>query len=128
MSDGDIERIMKLAFCSEEDARNAYAKTHDIIDAVDLLFTIPPARGDPKEKVVSEQQKQFTEIRKTMESIDNSIIRGFTNSNQPVPSSQVLSHNLDPVQEEMTLRSDCIQSSQIPTQESKEQKQETACQ
>ena len=128
MSDGDIERIMKLAFCSEEDARKAYEKTHDVIDAVELLLDVPPSRGNPKEKVISEEQKHFTEIRKTMESIDSSILNGFTNSNQHAPSSLALSHTLSPVQEEMTLHSDCIQSSQIPTQESEEQIQETVCQ
>lgn len=128
MSDGDIERIMKLAFCSEEDARTTYNKTHDVIDAVDLLLTIPPARGNPKEKIVSEEQKQFAEIRKIMESVDNNILEGFTKSNRHVPSSLKSSHTLDPVQEEMTLRSDCIQSSQIPIQELEEQTQETACQ
>lgn len=128
MSDGDIERIMKLAFCSEEDARKAYEKTHDVIDAVELLFDIPPSRGNPKEKVISEEQRQFTEIRKSMESVDENIMRGFTKSNQHAPSSLVSSHTLAPVQEEMTLRSDCIQSSQIPTQEAKEQTQETVCQ
>ena len=128
MSDGDIERIMKLAFCSEEDARKAYEKTHDVIDAVELLFDIPPSRGNPKEKVISEEQRQFTEIRKSMESVDENIMRGFTKSNQHAPSSLVSSHTLAPVQEEMTLRSDCIQSSQIPTREEEEQTQETVCQ
>ena len=128
MSDGDIERIMKLAFCSEEDARKAYEKTHDVIDAVELLFDIPPSRGNPKEKVISEEQRQFTEIRKSMESVDENIMRGFTKSNQHAPSSRELSRNLAPVQEEMTLRSDCIQSSQIPTREEEEQRQETVCQ
>ena len=128
MSDGDIQRIMKLSFCSEEDARKVYAKTHDVIDAVELLFEVPPSRGNPKEKIVSEEQKHFAEIRKSMESVENNILEGFTKSNQHAPSSRELSRNLAPVQEEMTLRSDCIQSSQIPTREEEEQRQETVCQ
>ena len=128
MSEGDIERIMKLAFCSEEDARKSYAQTHDVIDAVDLLLSVPPARGNPCEKVVSEEQQKFMEIRKTMESIETNIIEGFKKSDQPVPSSPELLHNPDHVPEEMTLRSDCIQSSQIPTQESAEQTPETVYQ
>lgn len=127
MSEGDIERIMKLAFCSEDDARKAYHETQDVIDAVDLLLSVPPSRGDPQQKVVSEEQQKFAEIRKTMESVENNIIDGFKKSNQHVPSSPKLLHTLDHVREEMTLRSDCIQSSQIPTQESVEQTPGTAC-
>ena len=128
MSEGDIERIMKLAFCSEEDARKSYAQTHDVIDAVDLLLSVPPSRGNPQQKVISEEQQKFMEIRKTMESIETNIIDGFTKSDQRVPSSPELLHTPDHVPEEMTLRSDCIQSSQIPTQESVAQKPETVCQ
>ena len=128
MSEGDIERIMKLAFCSEEDARNSYAQTHDVIDAVDLLLSVPPSRGNPQKKVMSEEQQKFMEIRKTMETIETNITDGFKKSDQPAPSSPELLHTPDHVPEEMTLRSDCIQSSQIPTQESVEQKPETVCQ
>jgi hypothetical protein len=128
MSEGDIERIMKLAFCSEEDARNSYAQTHDVIDAVDLLLSVPPSRGNPQKKVVSEEQQKFMEIRKTMETIETNITDGFKKSDQPAPSFPELLHTPDHVPEEMTLRSDCIQSSQIPTQESVEQKPETVCQ
>ena len=128
MSEGDIERIMKLAFCSEEDARKTYAQTHDVIDAVDLLLSVPPSRGNPQQKTVSEEQQKFMDIRKTMECVETNIRDGFTKSNQPVPSSPELLHNPDHVPEEMTLRSDCIQSSQIPTREEEEQRQETVCQ
>jgi hypothetical protein len=128
MSEGDIERIMKLAFCSEEDARKSYAQTHDVIDAVDLLLSVPPSRGNPHQKIVSEEQQKFMEIRKTMESIETNITDGFKKSDQPAPSSPKLLHSHDHVPEEMTLRSDCIQSSQIPTQESVVQTPETACQ
>jgi hypothetical protein len=119
---------MMLAICSEEDARNAYEKTHDVIDAVDLLFKVPPAKGAPKEKIQSAEQREFIEIRKKMETIESSIQAGFTHSGQPESFSQVLSHNHVLVQEEMTLHSDCIQSSHLATLEEAVQTQETACQ
>lgn len=123
MSDGDVERVMKLAFCTEEEARMALSKTHDVIDAVDMLFVVPVTRGAPKPRVVSAEQQEFVRMRATMEAMDKNI----TKSDQPDSSSQVLSHTPALVQEEMTLRSDCIQSSQLPVQGEEGQTQETAC-
>ena len=123
MSDGDVERVMKLAFCSEDDARMALSKTHDVIDAVDMLLCVPVTRGAPKAKVVSPEQEEFMKMRANMESMD----RIITKLNQSDSSSQELPHNPSHDQEEMTLRSDCIQHSQIPVQGEEEQKPETVC-
>ena len=122
MSDGDVERVMMLAFCTEEDARTALSKTHDVIEAVDMLLVVPVTRGAPKPHVVSAEQQDFVKMREIMETMD----RQITKSDQLGSSSQELSHIPVLDQEEMTLRSDCIQSSQIPVQESMEQTQETA--
>jgi NACalpha-BTF3-like transcription factor len=45
MSDGDIEQIMKLAFCSEEEARAAFLKTNDVVDAIEMILVTPATRG-----------------------------------------------------------------------------------
>jgi len=126
MSDRDVERVMMLVSCSEEDARQALLKTGDIIDAADMLMSVPVTRGAPKPKTLSAGQLKFTEIRKSMESMDKSLNTNLTKSNQPDSSCQGLQDTHG--QEEMTLRSDCIQSSHLATQEEGEQKQETACQ
>jgi uncharacterized protein YdcH (DUF465 family) len=123
MSDGDVERVMKLAFCNEDEARAALAKTHDVIDAVDMILDVPVIRGAPKPRVLSAEQQEFARIRANMEALDKQI----TKTNQSDSSSLMSTHTPALVQEEMSLRSDCIQSSQIPVQESTEQKQETAC-
>ena len=127
MSHGDIERVVLLACCTEEEAKSALSKTGNIVDAVDSIMSVPVTRGAPKKKIISEEQLAFREIRKNMESADRSIENNIKMSNQSDSSSQELKHNLAPVQEEMSLRSDCIQSSQIPIQEEEEQKQETVC-
>jgi hypothetical protein len=124
MSDGDVERVMKLAFCTEEEARGALTKTHDVIDAVDMILDVPVIRGGPKPRVLSPEQQEFAHIRANMEAMDKSI----TKSSQSDSSSLVSTHTPALVQEEMTLHSDCTQSSQIPVQEEEAQKQETACQ
>jgi hypothetical protein len=128
MNDGDIERVMMLACCTEEEARLALSKTNDIIDAVDMIMSVPVTRGAPKQKVLSEEQIAFMEIRKNMEAIDQSVQANLTKSNQSDSSSQALTHIPVPGQEEMLLHSDCTQSSQIPTLVEEEQKQETVCQ
>jgi hypothetical protein len=124
MSDGDIERIMQLAFCSEEDARHAFSKTQDVVDAVDMLLEIPPTKGAPKPKQLSEEQKAFTQIRKDMEKIDRAN-ETLMKTSQHDSSFPMLSHTLGLVQEEMSLHSDRILESHLPTQEEVAQKSET---
>jgi len=124
MNEGDIERVMKLAFCTEEEARSALSKTNDIIDAVDMILVVPVTRGAPKPKVISPEQEEFMKMRKNMELFDKNI----TKTDQSDSSSQVSTHIPVLDQEEMSLHSDCIQSSQIPTQVEEEQTQETVCQ
>jgi hypothetical protein len=126
MSDQDIERVMMLVSCSEKDARQALSETGDVVEAADMLMSVPVTRGAPKQKSLSEEQVAFTEIRKNMEAIDRLVQANLKKSNQPDSSCQGLRDT--PVQEEMILSSDCIQSSHLPTQEEEEQKQETACQ
>lgn len=128
MSDHDVERVMMLVSCSEEDARQALSKTSDVIDAVDMLMVVPVTRGAPKKKAVSEEQIAFMEIRKNMEAVDRSVHTNLTSSNQSDSSSQALMHTPAHVQEEMSLHSDCTLSSQIPTLAVEEQKPETVCQ
>jgi len=123
MSAQDIERIMMLALCSEKDAKNAYEKTGDVVEACDLLLQVPKSKGAPKKNNKIESEI-FTKMRKDMEEMDKKL----THLSQPVSSSQVLSHTLDHVQEEMTLRSDYIRSSHLATLEEEEQTQETVCQ
>ena len=128
MNDQDVERIMMLALCTEKEAKEALSKTGDVIDAVDMIMCVPVTRGAPKQKILSAEQAVFVKIRENMEAVDNCIQNSFTKSNQSDSSSQALTHNPALVQEEMTLHSDCIQSSQIPTQVEEEQTPEIVCQ
>jgi hypothetical protein len=128
MSDGDIERIMKLAFCTEEEARKAYALTNDVIDAIDSLMVVPPTIGAPKIKDLSEEQQNFKKIRVEMEAIDRRNDAVLKKSDQRDSSSQELLHTPDLVQEGMMLRSDCTQESHLPTLEEEAKIPGTVCQ
>ena len=112
-----IERIMMLASCTEEEARLALSKTGNVVDAADSILATPITRGAPKKKKISEEQESFKQIRETMESIDKNIESEFTKSNQSDSSSQALKRTHVRDQEELMLRSDYTQSSQIPVQE-----------
>ena len=128
MSDEDIERIMQLTFCSEKDARDAFSKTQDVVDACDLLMVLEDPRtkrGAPKPKQISEEQKTFTKIRKDMELIDRANELALTKTSQLGSSSLKSSHSLGLVREEMSLRSDHILESHLATQEEVAQKSET---
>ncbi len=124
MSAQEIEDVMKLAFCSEEEARKALSETHDVIEAVGSILVFPETRGAPKPKVLSQGQEEFAKIRKEMEALEADITR----SGQSDSSSRALQRNPAPLQEEMSLRSDCTQSSHLATLGEEEQKPETACQ
>lgn len=124
MSAQEVETVMKLAFCTEEEARKALSETVDVVSAVGSILVFPETRGAPKPKAVSHEQQQFTKIRKDMEAIDV----GITKSSQSDSSSRASQRNPVPLREEMSLRSDCIQSSHLATLEEEVQIPGTACQ
>ncbi len=115
MSANDIERIMMLACCTEADAKEAYSKTQDVIESVDAILKIPETRGAPKPKI--QKEDTYTNLRVLMQEADRQIEEKFKKSNPSESSSQVSSRNPGPAREEMTLRSDCTQSSHLLTLE-----------
>jgi hypothetical protein len=124
MSAQDVETVMKLAFCSEEEARKALSETVDIVSAVGSILVFPETRGNPKPKILTPQQEDFAKIRKDMEVIEASI----TMSSQSDSSSRASQRNPARLQEEMLLRSDCTQSSHLATLGEEVQIPGTACQ
>jgi hypothetical protein len=124
MSAHEVEIVMKLAFCTEEEARKALSETVDIVSAVGSILVFPETRGAPKSKTLTPEQEEFAKIRKDMENIDGCIMK----SNQSDSSSLELQRNPVLPPEEMSLRSDCIQSSHLATLEEEVQIPETACQ
>jgi hypothetical protein len=124
MSADEIEAVMKLAFCSEEEAKKALSETVDVVSAVGSILVFPETRGAPKPKILTPQQEEFTKIRKNMEAIEASI----TTSSQSDSSSRASQRNHAPLPEEMLLRSDCTQSSHLVPLEEEVQIPGTACQ
>lgn len=123
MSDRDVEDVMKMSFCTEEDARKALEICGDVTSAVCYIYRDPPVLP-PKKKELSEEQKKFEEFRKTMESIDRNIEDNLKTKDQPEPSC--LSWMDTP--EEKSQHSESIQQSHLPTLESEAKTQETVYQ
>ena len=65
MSDKEVEDIMKMAFCTEEEARRVLNETGDVIDAVCKIMDVTPVLA-PKKKELNEEQLKFKEMRTNM--------------------------------------------------------------
>lgn len=81
----DIENIVKMAFCTEEVARAALAKTGNVIEAVCMILDFKPILA-PKQKVMDEEQQKFKRMRLDMERMDNNIQDGLKKKDQPESS------------------------------------------
>ena len=122
MSD-PIQTICSLTGCSEKEASDAYDRTEDVVEAVDLLL------AKPKTTVISKRLREMTSeeevmgpIRKLMKKFDENM---STSLRQHGHEGSV--EKLD-LREEMVPQSSCVQECQIPVQESMVQRQETAYQ
>lgn len=91
----DVENIMKMAFCTEEVAKTALAKTGNLIDSVCMILDFKPILA-PKQKVMDDEQLMFKEMRVNMEKIEESIQKGFKKTDQPVSSYPDLQDTRNP--------------------------------
>lgn len=123
MSDRDVEDVMKMSFCSEEDARKALNICGDVTSAVCYIFRDPPVLP-PKKKELDAEQLKFKEMRDTMETIDRNIDTTLKKKDQP--DSSYLNLTDTPVQ--TSQHSESIQQSHLPTLESEAKTQETVYQ
>ena len=121
---------MSLTGCTQEEAERALSETNnDTVEAVDRILNIPQSKWAHKPRQLDETQKKFTEMRKILESSENSIQAGFTKTDQrDCSSSQELSHSPCRPLEELSSDSHHTQQNQITIPELEEQTQETACQ
>lgn len=123
---------MNLTGCTQEEAERVLSETNnDTVEAVDRILNIPQSKWAPKPKQLDETQKKFTEMRKILESSENSIQAGFCSKKtdqRDCSSSQELSHSPCRPLEELSSDSRHTQQNQIAIPELEEQIQETACQ
>jgi hypothetical protein len=123
MSDKEVEDIMKMAFCTEEEARRVLNETGDVIDAVCKIMDVTPVLA-PKKKELNEEQLKFKEMRTNMERMDRLHDHNLTRINQHEPSCLDLTDTPSPTSQ----HSENIQSNHLLTQELEVEIPETVCQ
>ena len=116
---GEVETICELSGCSKEDALKAWEEFGDVVEAVDNLL---PGKVSKKTKELSEEQHFFKEMRETMKLMDEKTHTNLV-SHEPCEQDEQQDHH-----EETALQNNYFQECQIPSLESKVEKQEIVCQ
>ena len=113
-----IAMILSLAGCTEEQARDAYEETEDVVEAVDKLLARVPTNTPPPRKFVRKDktpdEARVEEMRSRMKSIDEDIQKGIIASHRPAALG------LDETQiphEETVLQNNCSQECHLPSTE-----------
>lgn len=123
MSDKEVEDIMRMTFCTEEEARKVLNETGDVIDAVCKIMDVTPVLA-PKKKELNEEQLKFKEMRTNMERMDRIHDHNLTRINQPEPSCQDLTDTPAPTSQ----HSANTRNNHLLTQELEVEIPETVCQ
>lgn len=116
---GEIETICELSGCSKEDALKAWEEFGDVVEAVDNLL---PGKVSKKTKELSDEQQFFKEMRETLKLMDEKRQVNLV-SPEPCEQDEQQDHH-----EETVLQNNYFQECQIPSLESKVEKQEIVCQ
>lgn len=130
MSNDAVEKVMNLAFCTEEEARTALHETDgDIVEAIDILLKVPPTLAAPKQKEMDDVQKFFKKMREDTQRMNDEIeesikLKNLTSSSQPAASVSV---DLPCLPEGTAPQNNCSPECLPPSRESAVQTQETAC-
>jgi hypothetical protein len=98
--------ICSLTGCTEEEATNAYDRTHDTVEAIDLIMakpvvieaTLPRKR---KREDITSAEEEVEKIRETLVEFDNEIEKKLATGARPAASgSDVMpSHHEETVQQ-----------------------------
>lgn len=124
MSD-PIQIICTLTGCTQEEAEEAYDKTQDTVEAVDLLLEVPKSTATSnlkkRPREVTQEEQIIAPIRKMLKEMDE---KRSTSSYQRGYAGSV--EMLDPP-EETAPQNSCAPECQPFAHQSEAQKQETAC-
>lgn len=119
-----IVLICSLTGCDEDDARRAYEKTQDTVNAVELILgPLPNQKFNPRKRrrTMTEDEEYITNLRPTMEEIDRNAEKMVTEKGQRESSGSV--EKISP-HEEKVQQNSCVQECQIPSVESEAEIQE----
>lgn len=127
MSD-PIQIICSLTGCTEEEAKQAYNKTEDVIEAVDLLLATPdlPANkyinSKKRKREVTPEEEIIGPYRKILKEIDDRMSISLHQRGCEESSVTIVPR------EEKVQQSNCSRQCLLLSQEEEVQKPETVCQ
>ena len=112
--------ISTLAGCSEEDARSAYEKTEDVVEAIDLVMARPVCASDrivplPQQRKrvdITPEEEEVQRIRGTMKAFDSEMDTKMSNASNP--PAALLSDEMPVHHEEMALQNSYSQVCRLP--------------
>lgn len=115
-----IMTICSLAGCSEDEARLAYEKTEDVIDAIDLVLARPVYASDRvvplpqkrKREDITSEEEEVTRIRTTMKAFDSELDEKMSNSSNPLSPS--VSDATQVPHAGTALQNNCLQVCRLP--------------
>ena len=123
----NIQTIIELTGCSEDDAMRVYAETNDVEDAVDKL--LPPTKNQSRKyydaikpvRTYTQEEQEIKKLRDTLKKMDDERLTSLNPRGFVAPSA---TNNL---REGTVQQSNCDQECQLPVLQSEAQIPETAC-
>ena len=123
----NIQTIIELTGCSEDDAMRVYAETNDVEDAVDKL--LPPAKNSARKyyeaikpvRTYTQEEQEIKKLRDTLKKMDDERLTSLNPRGFVVPSAR------NTHREETVLQNNCDQECQLPVLQSEAETPETAC-
>lgn len=123
----NIQTIIELTGCSEDDAMRVYAETNNVEDAVDKL--LPPAKNQARKyydtikpvRVYTQEEQDIKKLRDTLKKMDDERLTSLNPRGFVAPSAPSTRH------EGMALQSNCDQECQLPVLQLEAQIPEIVC-
>ena len=123
----NIQTIVELTGCSEDDAMRVYAETNNVEDAVDKL--LPLTTNNAKKyydaikpvRIYTQEEQEIKKLRDALKKMDDERLTALNPRGFVVPSAP------NTHREEMAQQNNCDQECQLPVLQSEAQTLGTAC-
>lgn len=123
----NIQTIIELTGCSEDDAMRVYAETNNVEDAVEKL--LPPIKNQARKyydtikpvRTYTHEEQEIKKLRDALKKMDDERLTSLNPRGFVAPSAP------NTHRAEMALQSNCDQECQLPVLQSEAQTPGTAC-
>ena len=105
MDESKIQMVLEYSVCTRERAIATLLETNgNITEALVRIIEVPASVCAPKQKVMTDEQLFFTNVRRQLDNLDASIRSGFTSQDQHV---SLESSDLQVLHEEKVPQNNC---------------------